>query len=503
MSLLAWHTLFNVAVTQRRPPQPTTTRLQTSRLIPRTTSDSLWHIMASNDVNGASHPEGIFSLLDTDLYKLTMQCAILKFFPQVEVAYAFTNRTPHMKLTKGAFDWLKAQVEKLANVTVTKEEVEWLKKTCPYFSQDYLDFLQGFHLRPEEHIKLSFTPTSDAADDSAPGDVHVETRGLWVDTILYEIPLLALVSEAYFKFVDRDWKRDGQTAKAKQKGLELMEHDCVFSEFGSRRRRDYKTHEMVMQGLVDAQKEASSNSKGWKGKFTGTSNVHFAMRFGVAPIGTVAHEWFMGIAAVEEDYANANEKAMQYWTATFGRGVLAIALTDTFGTPSFLKAFAKPAPKSGTVNEQDSEDNDPSYARIFTGVRQDSGDPIEFLKMIKAFYLSQSIQEPKVIVFSDSLNTAKCLEYQAETLANNLTPSFGIGTFFTNDFQHASKPDEKSVPLNIVIKLSEANGTKAVKLSDNKGKNMGDDELVKKVKAIVGYEEKEWKEGDEGHRWDR
>ena len=461
--------------------------------------------MASSTINGAPHPEGIFSLLDTDLYKLTMQCAVLKFFPKVEVAYAFTNRTPHMKLTRQAFNWLQEQIDKLANVTVTKEEVEWLKKSCPYFSQEYLHFLQGFHLRPSEHIKLSFTPTSNASDDSAPGDVSVETRGLWVDTILYEIPLLALVSEAYFKFVDKDWTHSGQYEKAKQKGLELLSNDCIFSEFGSRRRRDYKTHEMVMQGLIDAQKEATSNGKGWKGKFTGTSNVHFAMRFGVAPIGTVAHEWFMGIAAVEDDYANANEKAMQYWTATFGRGVLAIALTDTFGTPSFLKAFAKPAPQSGTTSTHDSGGRDPTYAEIFTGVRQDSGDPENFLTMIRDFYLSQSITSPKTIVFSDSLNIAKCLHYQSLTRAAGLMPSFGIGTFLTNDFHRASegKEGEKSVPLNIVIKLSEAAGRKAVKLSDNRGKNTGDDELVRRVKGLVGYEEKEWRGGDEGHRWDQ
>lgn len=458
--------------------------------------------MASSAVDGAAHPEGIFSVLDTDLYKLTMQCAVLKFFPKTEVAYAFTNRTPHMKLTREAFDWLQVQVSKLANVAVTEEEVKWLKEKCSYFSPEYLDFLQGFHLKPKDHVNLTFTPSSDISDDSAQGDVSLEIRGLWVDTILYEIPLLALVSEAYFKFVDRDWNHDGVYEKAKQKCLELLEHGCVFSEFGSRRRRDYRTHETVMQGLVDAQKEAQSNGNGWNGKFTGTSNVHFAMRFGVAPIGTVAHEWFMGIAAVEDDYANANEKAMQYWTATFGRGVLAIALTDTFGTPAFLKAFTKPAPKSGTVDAHDPQGNDPTYAQIFTGVRQDSGDPLDFLRQIKAFYLSQNIKDPKTIVFSDSLNISKCLQYQAATLAQDLTPSFGIGTFLTNDFQHASKA-EKSVPLNIVIKLSEANGRKAVKLSDNKGKNMGDDELVKRAKELVGYEEREWREGDEGHRWDK
>ncbi|KAK3057820.1 nicotinate phosphoribosyltransferase [Extremus antarcticus] len=441
----------------------------------------------ANSTNGDSMAEGIYSLLDTDLYKLTMQCAILKYFPKVHVAYSFTNRTPQMKLTRAAYNWLKDQIHKLSSTSVSDEEITWLKKTCPYLCQEYLDFLKKFRLKPVEQVKLSFEPESDCGDDAAAGTLS--------------LAVYALVSEAYFKFVDRDWNRDKQVENAREKALKLLENGCVFSEFGSRRRRDYRTHEMVMQGLTEAQKVAESNFKGWTGKFTGTSNAHFAMRFGVAPIGTVAHEWFMGIAAITKDYANANELAMQYWTGTFGRGVLAIALTDTFGTPAFLKAFVKPAAKSGTTEEGDAG-KDPTYAQIFTGVRQDSGDPLEYLQTIKNFYQGQGITDKKVIVFSDSLNVEKCIKYRDATVAAGLTPSFGVGTFFTNDFIHASK-NEKSVPMNIVIKLSEAGGTPAVKLSDNQAKNTGDSELIKQVKKVVGYEEKEWREGDEAHRWDK
>jgi nicotinate phosphoribosyltransferase len=449
-----------------------------------------------------SSPEGVFSLLDTDLYKLTMQCAILKYFPKVKVAYSLTNRTPHMKLTRGAYNWLHQQIVKLGNIEITEEEVAWLEKTCPYLTKEYLQYLRGFHLKPKDQVELSFTPDSESADDATTGTISLSVRGLWVETILYEIPLLALISEAYFKFVDRDWNHDGQTEKAKDKALQLIENGCAFSEFGSRRRRDLKTHEMIMQGLIAGAKEAESNGKGWKGKLTGTSNVYLAMKLGVTPIGTVAHEWFMAVAAITDDYANANENALKYWVGTFGRGVLAIALTDTFGTSAFLKAFAKRAPKSGSTNAVD-EGNEPTYAQTFTGVRQDSGDPLEYLKLMQAFYSSQGITDKKVIVFSDSLNVEKCIQYKQATNAAGLTPSFGVGTFFTNDFQRASQPEDKSVPLNIVIKLSEADGKPAVKLSDNKGKNTGDGELVRKVKELVGYEERDWGEGDEAHRWDK
>lgn len=225
------------------------------------------------------------------------------------------------------------------------------------------------------------------------------------------------------------------------------------------------------------------------------------MKYGLAPIGTVAHEWFMAIAAITQDYANANEVAMQYWTGTFGRGVLAIALTDTFGTCAFLEAFKKPAPKSGSTVEGENG-TDPTYAQIFIGVRQDSGDPLAFLRTIRNFYTSQGITDKKIIVYSDSLDVEKCCRYRAATEEVGLTPSFGVGTFFTNDFKHVSS-GEKSVPLNIVIKLAMAAGKPAVKLSDNQGKNTGDAELIKKAKEAVGYEEHEWKEGDEAHRWDK
>ena len=449
--------------------------------------------------NSGPTPEGIFSLLDTDLYKITMQCAVLKYFPDVQVSYKYTNRTLHMKFNRGAYRWLQEQIDKLGNISVTEEELEWLRKTCPYLTEDYLDYLKGLRLRPAEQVGITFTPTGQSDTDSGPGDLTIKTHGLWVETILYEIPLLALVSEAYFKFVEKDWNHDGQVAKAKHKGLQLLENGCVFSEFGSRRRRDYKTHEMVLTGLCEAQKEAGE--KGWNGTFTGTSNVHLAMKYGVKPIGTVAHEWFMGIAAITKDYANANERALQFWTGTFGRGVLGIALTDTFGTPAFLKAFARPAPKS-KAPDTEIDWADPTYAQIFTGTRQDSGDPLDFIQMMKAFYTSQGIKDKKTIVFSDSLNVEKCIKYKDATLNAGLTPSFGVGTFFTNDFWHLSK-NEKSVPLNIVIKLSEAKGHPAIKLSDDKGKNTGAEGLVKEIKAQVGYEEKTWGGGDEAHRWDK
>jgi len=452
--------------------------------------------MSAQDGQQKALPEGIFSLLDTDLYKLTMQNAIFTYFPDVQVSYKFTNRTSDMLLNRAAFTWLQKQIAKLANIAITSDEIQFLTQTCKYLTPQYLVFLRSFRLHPKDQIQLDFHPATPGSDE---GSISLSVTGRWLDTILYEIYLLALVSESYFKFCDKDWSHEGQVERAKDKGLRLMEAGCVFSEFGSRRRRDYKTHEMVMQGLVDAQKE--SEKRGYKGKLSGTSNVHFAMKYGTMPIGTVAHEWFMGIAAILNDYTKANETALQYWIGTFGRGTLSIALTDTFGTPNFLEAFKKHAPPDYSLDPHASEPPpNPTYAQIFTGTRQDSGSPLEFVKLIKRFYDSQGITDKKTVVFSDSLNVDRCIEYKNHTEEVGLTPSFGVGTFFTNDFINTST-GKKSVPLNIVIKLSEAAGRPAVKISDNLGKNTGDSREVARVKEELGYVEKDWAGGDERSRW--
>ena len=333
-------------------------------------------------------------------------------------------------------------------------------------------------------------------------------KGLWVETILYEIPLLALTSEAYFKFMDTDWTYDGQEDKAYGKGMRLLEAGCIVSEFGTRRRRDYHTQALVFRGLVKAKKEGEKT--GLPGKISGTSNVHLAMRFGIPPIGTVAHEWFMGVAAITGDYENATTTALSYWVGCFGEGVLGIALTDTFGTPAFLRAFRKPIPKlttivpaaagSGTEIQEREKDKAKTFAEIFNGVRQDSGDPAQFVKLMRDFYDKEGITDKKTIVFSDSLNIDLCLEYKQISEEAGFICTFGVGTFFTNDFVHQST-GKKSVPLNIVIKLSSAAGNAAVKISDNIGKNTGDTATVEKVKKELGYVEKDWTQGDEATRW--
>lgn len=362
----------------------------------------------------------------------------------------------------------------LRHLTITTEEIAYLRRTCPYLNERYLLFLESFRFDPSTQVDL----------EEREGELHIQIHGLWCETILYEIPLLALVSEAYFRFVDQDWCHEGQWKQAREKALQLLQNGCLFSEFGTRRRRDYHTQDLVIQGLQDAAKTASG-----PGMLTGTSNVHFAMKYGLAPVGTVAHEWIMGIAAITEDYQNANCVALQTWVECFGEGVLGIALTDTFGTSSFLQAF-----------ETTPTDSERPLAEIYTGVRQDSGDPMIFLKTMQDFYTRCGISPGKTVIFSDALNLEKCIGYKQATEAAGLTPAFGIGTFFTNDFVRTSN-GHHSEPLNIVIKLTSAAGRSAIKLSDDLGKNTGDARIVHKVKQDLGYVEKQWPGANEGHRW--
>lgn len=181
------------------------------------------------------------------------------------------------------------------------------------------------------------------------------------------------------------------------------------------------------------------------------------MKHGIPPIGTVAHEWFMAVAAITNDYEHANEIALRYWVGTFGEGVLGIALTDTFGTEDFLKAFQKPCPNFTSASSiasastpglesltttappieapAKSEIESKTYAQVFTGVRQDSGDPETFIGIMKTFYDTQNIpKHGKTIVFSDSLNVELCLKYKKLAEEAGFVPSFGVGTFLTSKF---------------------------------------------------------------------
>lgn len=426
----------------------------------------------------------IHSLLDTDMYKLTMHAAVFTNFPDAKVVYKYTNRSSQLKFNKLAINWLKDQIDKLSSLSFSMDEIEYLEKEIPYLPNPYFQYLKEHNVKldPSEQIIFKSCPVNDNDTDNDKFDIELLVEGLWLDTILYEIPLLALISEAYFKFVDKDWNYDNQVEQAYEKALKLFRNGLPFSEFGTRRRRSFQTQDLVMQGIIKAINE---NSTDYTKLFLGSSNVLFAKKYNVKPVGTVAHEWFMGIASITQDYIHANKNAMDYWIQTVGKDHAGLALTDTFGTDDFLKSFIPP------------------YSDYYVGVRQDSGDPTEYAKKIANHYHNK-LNLPKFsksICFSDSLNIEKAIKFGQVAKEVGLNVSFGIGTNLTNDFHLASNKEIKSEPLNIVIKLLTVNGNHAIKISDNLGKNMGDPETVKNVKQQLGYIERSWKGDNEAHRW--
>jgi len=379
------------------------------------------------------------SILDNDFYKFTMQQCVVKLFPKAKAKYRFINRGEH-SFPEGFAEALTKSVEAMASLKLTREEKDWLVANCPYLDPVYLDFLQGYRYDPSE---VKIIQKNDRLD------VFIE--GYWYRTILWEVPLLSLISE---NFYDRQQRESDEAVieKTKTKIETYGNLGVTVAEFGTRRRHSFRVHQLVVGTL-----------KKYGKTFVGTSNVHLAMANQTKPIGTHAHEWFMFHAA-KYGFKMANIMALEHWVDVY-RGDLGIALSDTFTTDEFYEIFDK------------------KFAKLFDGVRQDSGDPLEFADKTIKHYKSKGVDPlSKTIIFSDSLNLEK-VERIVEYCRNKIGISFGIGTNFTNDVGLK--------PMNIVIKMTEAlpeaePWTPVVKLSDVPGKHSGDEHTIELAKEVLG-----------------
>jgi nicotinate phosphoribosyltransferase len=383
----------------------------------------------------------INSILDTDLYKLTMQFAIMKTFPNAEVEYTFTNRnnTPF----PDGFDYeLRKEIDLMRNLALTQEEKNFLQEKCGhYLDRPYLDFLYGYRYDPSEvGVVLK------------DGELSIKIRGFWYRTVLWEVPLMALISELYFKMTGQEpIERRKRQQNNIEKGKSFQMNNMILSEFGTRRRYSYQVQDEVVSDLKSCY---DSNTF-----LKGTSNIHFAMKYGLNPHGTHAHEWVSGIAAIK-GYSHANKHMMECWSSVYN-GSLGIALTDTFGVNSFLRDF------------------DIKFSKLFDGVRHDSGNPIEFADKIINHYNSLGINpNSKTIIFSDGLDLETCLEIYKHC-KGKIGCSFGVGTNLTNDVGVK--------PLNMVIKLTKINGMNVIKLSENENKHTGNSETIEIVKKMINY----------------
>ena len=380
----------------------------------------------------------ITSLLDNDLYTFTVGQVAFKYFRGAKVQYQFINRGKTRFPTEFVVE-LKRQLELMKELKLTDEELAYLNK-LGHFSQDYLDFLKGFRFDPTQ---ITITEHD--------GNLSAEFNGEWETLIMWEVPFLALVSELYYKLVGAqkasDWRE-----KIAEKAMCLSDAGCKWMEFGTRRRFDYETQDAV----VELQRRS--------GGFLGTSNVLLAMKYGVPCNGTMSHQ---GPMAMQAKYGaeRANREWRNVWRECYGKNTnpLNTFLPDTFTTNVFLKDF-------------DAED------AKFWNLRQDSGNPYQWMTTILLHYLKLGINaSEKTAVFSDSLNPDLFI-HLTRTYKRYINVVGGIGTNLSNDCGHK--------PLSIVIKLSAANfgdGWKdVVKLSDDPVKHTGKPEIIQHVKRDLG-----------------
>lgn len=383
---------------------------------------------------------------DDDLYKFTMCCAVIDNYPRAWVKYEFNDRD-NTVYPKGFADLVMEQVRYLEELTITDEEIAFMRRKCYYLPDWFYIYLRGFRFsRKWVHVW-----------QDEDGHLHIEFEGVWAETILLEVKVLAIVSELYYIVCNEKDKfdYDAYYHKTYHKAERLLEAGCTYSDFGTRRRASFQAEDTVVRAMKDCQE-----ARDWKGRFVGTSNVYLAMKYDLTPVGTMAHEF---IAAIGGMYGPqmANHIAMNAWRHTFN-GALGTYLYDTFGWNIFSLNF--------------SED----FANLFKGLRVDSGDNMEQLNRICAKYRSLGIDsKTKQVIFSNALDTDRAIALQHEA-EKYVQPSFGIGTHFTNDFDGIR-------PMNIVIKLVAAKITESwpfyndtCKISEDNGKHTGDPQVIRR-----------------------
>ena len=394
----------------------------------------------------------ITSLLETDLYKLSMGQAMYHQFPSYTTTWTFKCRNKDVHFTKDMVEEITDQIKAYCNLRFTEEELDYLKGIT-WIKTSYVDFLRLWSPRFEE-----FTITTDA-----PCGLSIEADGTWLNTSMYEIPILAIVNEVYFRMA---YNYDELFTSFKEKLQEKIQwltegrySLSAFSEFGLRRRLSAEAQELAVKLLADKKDEMSRHDS----IFVGTSNVFLAKKYKLKPVGTMAHEWIMCVGQGNHKHnpAYSNWYALNAWVREYG--VLnGTALTDTITTDCFLKDFQL------------------TFATLFSGCRHDSGDPFVWGDKMIAHYKSLGIDaSSKTLLFSDSLDFAKADELY-RYFKGKAKVAFGIGTYLSND---------TCVPaLNIVMKTTFCNGMDVAKISDTPGKGMcKNDDYVDYLQRCINW----------------
>ncbi len=380
----------------------------------------------------------ITSLLDTDLYKFTMMQVVLHQFPGAQVEYRFKCRNAG---AAGVFPLapmaseIREEIKALCSLRFQDAELAYLR-SMRFVKSDFVDFLGLFRLN-EKYVQISALPS---------GEIDVTIRGPWLHTILFEIPVLAIINEVYFRhtqklpdFVQGRQRLDAKIGQLKEGGLEALK----IADYGTRRRYSVAWHEEVLRTLN------ARLGSGPQGQLAGTSNVLFAMKLGLTPLGTMAHEYLQACQALGPRLRDSQIFGFESWAKEY-RGDLGIALSDVYGMDAFLRDF------------------DMYFCKLFDGARHDSGDPFSWGERLIDHYKNKRVDPlTKTLIFSDSLTVPKTIELYRQ-FSGRCQLAFGIGTNLTNDLG--------CEPLQIVIKMTRCNGQPVAKLSDTPSKNMCEDE---------------------------
>ncbi|MDO5356480.1 MAG: nicotinate phosphoribosyltransferase [Conchiformibius sp.] len=380
----------------------------------------------------------ITSLLDTDLYKFTMLQVVLHQFPAAHGVYEFRcrNRQTVYPLADIRAD-VERELDALCTLRFTRDELDYLR-TLRFIKSDFVDYLELFQLK-RRFVKVW---------DDEQGRLNIRVEGPMIQAMFFEIYILAMVNELYFRrletpevLAEGERRLQAKTALLRDYAARQDEADPPFliSDFGTRRRYTFAWQQHVVESLFQAAPQV----------FRGTSNVYLAKKLGLTPIGTMAHEFLQAFQALDVRLRDFQKAALEAWVHEY-RGDLGIALTDVVGMDAFLRDF------------------DLYFAKLFDGLRHDSGDPYVWGDKAYAHYRRLKIDSrTKMLTFSDGLTLEKAWDLH-QYFKGRFKTSFGIGTNFTNDLGHET--------LNIVLKLVECNGQSVAKISDTPGKTVTDND---------------------------
>ena len=379
----------------------------------------------------------INSLIETDQYKLNMMDVVMRKFNDYTVVWTFKCRNEDVRFTPEMIQEIREQVDHYCTLKFTDDELEWLKKNLPWLSIGFINHLKFWHpVRNEIWINEN---NIQSYNDCG---LAIEAHGTWLNTSFYEIALLALVNEVYFAFKYGVGSKDIEFQKRtiEKFGKLGIEYDIGnFAEFGLRRRLSGEMQDWLIKYCVEQKVPG----------FVGTSNVFLAKKYGCKCVGTMAHEIGMAMMSdLQYNPAYINKRIMEVWTECFGikNGTV---LTDVVGRDAFLADF------------------DERFATLFSGVRHDSGNPLEWGDAIIKHYEKLGIDpKTKMLLFSDALDFEKATKIK-KYFDGRCKVSFGIGTYLAGI--------QDKTPLNIVMKVTEANGIPVCKLTDNPEKAMGKD----------------------------